>query len=90
MTCKIASCRPSPKSIFNMMEIIGFLRSKPASEQARLLGSMSRYIKNDGIINLMQSYDINNKQKDVLLKMQLQSFATVPGITEQVLLWFAS
>jgi hypothetical protein len=52
-----------------MMEIIGFLRSKPASEQARLLGSMSRYIKNDGIINLMQGYDINNKQKDESIRI---------------------
>ena len=73
-----------------MMEIIGFLRSKPASEQARLLGSMSRYIKNDGIINLMQGYDINNKQKDVILKMQLQSFATVPGLSTEVRVWLSS
>jgi hypothetical protein len=72
------------------MEIIGFLRSKPASEQARLLGTMTRHITNTGLINIMQNYDINNKQKDVILKMQLQSFATVPGLSTELRVWLSS
>ena len=72
------------------MNAIPVLRSKLPGEQARLLGNVRNYVTNDGFVNLLQTYDINNKQKDASLHRQFQAFAGVPGLAEQVRRWLAS
>ena len=70
--------------------IISTLRTLPISEQARLLGSLQTYVKNDNLINLLQNYDYNNKSKDSQLMSQLSLFSGVPGLKEQVNEWLRS
>lgn len=59
-------------------------------EQARLLGSVRTYVTNDAFVNLLQTYDMNAKQKDVVLHRQFQAFSGIPGLQEQVQRWLAS
>jgi hypothetical protein len=72
------------------LNIVQTLRSLPQHEQARLIGSSYNYIKNDNFNNLLQLYDINNKKNDARLISQLNMFATVPDIKEQVSAWLNS
>jgi hypothetical protein len=70
--------------------IIPTLRSKPFGEQARLLGSIRNYIKDDNLTNLLQNYDYNSKANDKMLSAQLNSFANIPGLDQQVRQWLSS
>jgi hypothetical protein len=70
--------------------IIPALRAKSVGDQARLLGSIRHYINNDNLINLMQNYDINNKNKDKLLSSQLSAFSGIPGIVQELNTWLNS
>jgi hypothetical protein len=70
--------------------IISTLRKLSVGEQVRLLGSVKNYVKNDNLANLLQNYDINNTTNDKILISQLQAFAGVPGLREQVNAWLSS
>jgi hypothetical protein len=70
--------------------IIPTLRSKSQGEQARLIGNMRNYITDFNLINLMNSYDINSNRSDNMLKGQLYSFDTVPGLKDQIKAWLSS
>ena len=72
------------------LNIVQTLRGLPKHEQARLIGSSYTYIKNDNLNNLLQLYDINNKKNDMNLISQLNMFARVDGIQEQVSQWLNS
>jgi hypothetical protein len=72
------------------LNIVQTLRSLPAHEQARLIGSAPQYIKDYNLINLLNSYDINNKKNDGNLIKQLNMFASIQGMKEQVTKWLSS
>ena len=72
--------------------IISSLRSKNIGEQARLLGCIREYITNDALLNMLQGYDLNNKDAkvDTRLQSQLNAFSGVPGLNEQIHTWLSS
>ncbi len=72
------------------LEVIQRLRKLPASEAASLIGRSRQYIKNDDFVNLLNSFDLNNKSNDRMLILQFNSFANVPGLKAQVNEWFSS
>ena len=72
------------------LEVVQRLRKLPASEAASLIGRARQYIKNDDFVNLLNSYDLNNKSNDRMLILQFNSFANVPGLKAQVNEWFSS
>ena len=67
-----------------------FLSTKPAPECARLLGNARQYITNDGLLNLLQNFDVNNHKKNMKFKNQLLAFSNVPGLKQQVDAWMNS
>ena len=72
------------------LNIVQTLRSKPSYEAARLIGSMSKYITDTNLINIMNQYDLNSKAKDKTLMLQIGMFDGVPGLQEQVTKWLTS
>lgn len=72
------------------MDILRTLRSKPAYEQARLLGSVRNFVQNDAFVNLMANYDLNDKRRDAKLGSQLAMCTFAPGVSEQVKTWLSS
>lgn len=72
------------------MDILRTLRSKPAYEQARLIGSIRTFVQNDAFVNLMANYDLNDKRRDSQLGSQLAMCTFAPGVSEQVKKWLSS
>lgn len=72
------------------LNIVQTLRSKPSHEAARLIGSAPQFITDYNLINLLNMYDLNNKKNDGNLARQINMFAGVPGLKEQVAKWLAS
>jgi hypothetical protein len=72
------------------LEVVQKLRKLPAFEATSLIGRARQYIKNDDFVNLLNSYDLNNKSNDRMLILQFNSFANVPGMKAQVNEWFSS
>ena len=72
------------------LRIVETLRSVGPAEAARLIGSARTYITNDGLINVLNMYDLNNKSGDAMLTRSLQAYAGVPGLREQVTRWLRS
>jgi hypothetical protein len=72
------------------LEVVQKLRKLPAFEAASLIGRARQYIKNDDFVNLLNSYDFNNKSNDRMLILQFNSFANIPGLKVQVNEWFSS
>ncbi len=70
--------------------ILPTLRSKPTSEQARLIGNMRNYVMNLNLVNLMNSYDINSNKNDSILAMNINAFNTIPGIKQQITTWLSN
>jgi len=71
-------------------EVVQKLRKLPGFEAASLIGRARQYITNDQFINLLTSYDLNNKSNDKMLILQFNAFASVPGLKDQVNAWFKS
>jgi hypothetical protein len=71
-------------------EVVQRLRKLPGFEAASLIGRARQYITNDQFINLLSSYDLNNKSNDRMLILQFNSFASVPGLKAQVNEWLQS
>ena len=79
------------ESIIEMpLHIVQTLRTKPGYEAARLIGSMSQFITDTNLINIMNQYDLNSKAKDKTLILQIGMFDGVPGLQEQVTKWLSS
>ncbi|NDC19732.1 MAG: hypothetical protein EBZ87_05635 [Microbacteriaceae bacterium] len=72
------------------MDILRTLRSKPAHEQARLVGNIRNFVQNDAFVNLMANYDLNDKQRDIQLGSQLAMCLYAPGVLDQVKGWLRS
>ncbi len=72
------------------LRIVETLRSVDPAEAARLIGSMRSFITNDGLINTMNLYDLNDKKNDAMLIRTLYAYNSVPGLKEQVAQWLRS
>jgi hypothetical protein len=72
------------------LEVVQRLRKLPAFEASSLIGRARQYVKNDDFVNLLNSYDLNNKSNDKMLILQFNSFASVPGLKAQVNTWLQS
>ena len=70
--------------------IATFLATKPSAECARLIGNLSKYVRDDRLVNLVTGFDVNNHKKNMKFKNQLLSFSNIPGIKEQVDQWMKS
>jgi hypothetical protein len=70
--------------------IATFLSTKSSAECARLIGNFSKYVRDDRLVNLVTSFDVNNHKKNMKFKNQLLSFSNIPGIKEQVDQWMSS
>lgn len=73
-----------------MLSVLQTLRMKPVGEQARLLGNIRNFVKNDDFVNFMANYNLNDKRGDARMQIQIQSFEFVPGLKQQVLDWLRS
>lgn len=73
-----------------MSDIISTLRRMPVCEQARLINNVREYINNDNFVNTIQNYDINNKQNDKFITLQLNAFMNIPGIRNDISTWLTS
>ena len=72
------------------LNIIQTLRSKSAAEAARLIGTMGNFITDTGLINTMNQYNLNDKKRDPTLILQIEAFAGIAGLKEQVDAWLKS
>lgn len=79
------------------LNIVQELRKMSSSDAARLIGTAPQYIKNDNLINILNqfNYNFNSKNKnDVLndqrLIQQVNLFANIPDLKEQVSKWLSS
>ena len=72
------------------LNIVQTLRGKSGAEASRLIGTMGSFIKDTNLINTMNQYDLNNKKKDPSLILQVEAFAGIAGIKEQVEAWLKS
>ena len=72
------------------LTIIQSLRNKPGFEAARLIGCASQYITDANLINILNQFDLNNKKNDANIIKQINMFASIPGIKEQVAAWLSS
>ena len=72
------------------LNIVQTLRGKSAPEAARLIGTMSQFITDTGLINTMNQYNLNDKKRDSSLILQVEAFAAVPGLKAQVEAWLKS
>jgi hypothetical protein len=79
------------------LNIIQELQRMSSSEAARLIGSAPQYIKNDNLINILNqyNYNFNSKNKNDVqnnnrLIQQINMFASIPGIKQQVSEWLNS
>ena len=79
------------------LNIIQELQRMSSSEAARLIGSAPQYIKNDNLINILNqyNYNFNSKNKNDVqnnnrLIQQINIFASIPGIKQQVSEWLNS
>lgn len=72
------------------LNIVQALRKMPTHEQARLIGSAPQFIQDYNLINLLNLYNLNNKKNDATLIQQLNMFANIPGMKEQVARWLSS
>ena len=72
------------------LNIIQALRALPSHEQARLIGSATQYLKDYNLINLLNQFDYNNKKNDSMLIRQINLFAGIPGVKDDVAIWLAS
>jgi len=72
------------------LRIVETLRSSGPAEAARLIESMRSFITNDGLINTMNLYDLNDKKNDAMLIRTLYAYNSVPGLKEQVAKWLRS
>ena len=72
------------------LRIVETLRSSGPAEAARLIGSARSFITNDGLINALNLYDLNDKKNDAMLIRTLYAYNSVPGLKEQVAKWLRS
>ena len=79
------------------LNIIQELQRMSSSEAARLIGSAPQYIKNDNLINILNqyNYNFNSKNKNDVqnnnrLIQQINMFASIPRIKQQVSEWLNS
>lgn len=79
------------------LSIVQTLRSKPVHEAARLIGSAPHFITDANLLNLLNQYELNgnpkdakSRQKDAVLTQQLNLFAGIPGLQQQVSQWLHS
>ena len=72
------------------LQIVETLRSVGQAEAARLIGCARNFITNDGLINALNMYDLNNKTGDAMLTRTLLAYAGIPGLKEQVARWLRS
>lgn len=73
-----------------MLQVLPVLRMKPVGEQARLLGNIRDYVKDDNFVNFMANYNLNDRRGDPRMQIQIQAFEFTPGLKAQVLKWLAS
>jgi hypothetical protein len=72
------------------LNIVQVLRGMPSYEAARLIGSAPQFITDFNLINTLNQFDLNNKRNDAALIRQINMFAGVPGLKDQVAKWLAS
>ena len=72
------------------LNIVQTLRSKSGAEAARLIGTMGQFITDTGLINTMNQYNLNDKKRDPTLILQIEAFASIAGLKEQVDAWLKS
>ena len=72
------------------LNIVQTLRSKSGAEAARLIGTMGSFIKDTNLINTMNQYNLNDKKRDPTLILQIEAFAGIAGLKEQVDAWLKS
>jgi hypothetical protein len=72
------------------LNIVQTLRSKSAPEASRLIGTMSQFITDTGLINTMNQYNLNDKKRDPTLILQIEACAGIAGLKAQVDAWLKS
>jgi len=72
------------------LNIVQTLRSKSGAEASRLIGTMSQFITDTGLINTMNQYNLNDKKRDPTLILQIEAFAGIAGLKAQVDAWLKS
>ena len=72
------------------LNIVQTLRGKSPAEAARLIGTMGSFIKDTNLINTMNQYNLNDKKRDPSLILQVEAFAGIAGLKEQVEAWLKS
>jgi hypothetical protein len=72
------------------LNIVQTLRSKSGAEASRLIGTMSQFITDTGLINTMNQYNLNDKKRDPTLILQIEAFAGIAGLKAQVDTWLKS
>jgi len=72
------------------LNIVQTLRSKSGAEASRLIGTMSQFITDTGLINTMNQYNLNDKKRDPTLILQIEAFAGIAGLKAQVDAWLSS
>jgi hypothetical protein len=72
------------------LNIVQTLRSKSGAEAGRLIGTMGSFIKDTNLINIMNQFNLNDKKRDPTLILQIEAFASIAGLKEQVDSWLKS
>ena len=72
------------------LNIVQTLRSKSAAEASRLIGTMGTFITDTGLINTMNQFQLNDKRGDARLILQVEAFAEIAGLKDQVDKWLKS
>jgi hypothetical protein len=72
------------------LNIVQTLRSKSAGDAARLIGTMGNFITDTGLINTMNQFNLNDKKGDARLVLQVEAFAGIAGLKDQVDKWLKS
>ena len=72
------------------LNIVQTLRGKSSAEAARLIGTMGSFIKDTNLINIMNQFNLNDKKRDPTLILQIEAFASIAGLKEQVDAWLKS
>ena len=70
--------------------IFGFLLRESPASRAHFIGCAHLYIKNPELLNLLQTFDVNDMKPNYRLSLQFLSFESVPGLNPQVTEWMYS
>lgn len=67
--------------------IPNFLNSQIPSRRSHLIAIAPQYIKNDQLVNLLQTYDVSPPKNKGNIARQFHLFDGVPGLKDQVTSW---